>query len=152
MTGIKHLIECHCIMPQYRNIKNPPYHKFVVFSQIDSSDTVVPKHAACNNCGVIHNVIDISRSEILSGREQGAIIEKEDMKFMLPQSIQDIFENYGCEIPDWEHALFILENKKWGEHIILNRKEEMDDISGKILKFYDSGKYRIEPYMIKRTI
>ena len=53
MRGQKHLIECHCILPQYRRALNTVYHKFVVFSEIDDSDTVVPKFAQCNNCGVI---------------------------------------------------------------------------------------------------
>ncbi len=38
--GQKHLIECHCILPQYRRSSNTVYHKFVVFSVIDDSDTV----------------------------------------------------------------------------------------------------------------
>ena len=84
MKGLKHLIECHCVLPQFRKRENPPYHKFVVFSLIDDSDTAIPKHARCNNCGVIHNVIDICKSEILPGQEVGAVMTKKDCGMMLP--------------------------------------------------------------------
>ena len=45
MNGIKHLIECQCILPQFKKRENPPYHKFVVFSIIDDVDEVLEKFA-----------------------------------------------------------------------------------------------------------
>ena len=152
MKGIKHLIECHCVLPQYRRQENPPYHRFVVFSLIDDSDAVVAKHARCNNCGVIHNVVDICRSEILLGQEVGAVMTTEDCGMMLPSGVKQILETYGCEVPDWEHALYILQNEKWNEFIIMNREEtEQGDLTGKILKFLGPGNYRLEPFLQKRT-
>ena len=65
MTGVLHLIECHCCLPQYKNSKKPVYHKFKVFSILDDGDTVISKHSQCNNCGVVHHVIDICKSEII---------------------------------------------------------------------------------------
>ena len=64
MQGFKHLVQCHCILPQYRKMKDPVFHKFVVFSTIDKKDNVEPKNVQCNNCGVIHKVFDICKSEI----------------------------------------------------------------------------------------
>lgn len=153
MKGIKHLIECHCVLPQYRKNKSPPYHQFVVFSIVDASDTAISKHAACNNCGVIHNVIDVCKSEILLGQEVGAIMTMKDCSMMLPSGISQMLETYGCEVPDWEHALFILQNEKWGDFIIINREEtESGDLAGKTLNFYGPGNYRLEPFLQKRTI
>ena len=152
MQGIKHLVECHCVLPQFRNSPKPVYHRFVVFSIIDDSNTIVPKHAQCNNCGVIHNVVDICKSEIYHGKEVGAIMEKKDISLMLPDSIINILESYDCDIATWENALFILQNTQWGEHIVLTRNEEESEIHGKILKFYGAGQYRIEPYMIRNRI
>lgn len=151
--GIKHIIECHCIMPQYRRMTNPPYHQFKVFSIIDASNQVIPKHAACTNCGVIHNVIDLQKSEILAGEEVGAVMKKDDCKLMLPGGIVQILETYDCEVCDWEHALFILQNEKWGEYIIVSREEtDLGDISGKLLNINGPGQYRLEPFFSKRTI
>ncbi len=153
MKGLKHLIECHCVLPQFRRQKNPPYHSFTAFSLIDDSDTVIPKHAKCNNCGVIHNVVDICKSEILMAQEVGAVMEIEDCKLMLPSGISQVLETYDCETPDWEHALYILQNEKWGEFIIVNREEtEVGDLAGKVLKFIGAGQYRLEPFLQKRTV
>ena len=121
MKGLKHLVECHCVLPQYRKQKDPPYHKFIVFTLLDDSDTVIPKHARCNNCGVIHNVIDICKSEILLGQEVGAVMTKEDCSMMLSKGITQVLDTYGCEVPDYEHALYILQNEKWDDFIIVNR-------------------------------
>ena len=153
MKGIKHLVECHCVLPQYRKQQNPPYHQFIVFSILDESDTVIPKHAACNNCGVIHNVIDVCKSEIQLGQEVGAVMGIEDCGLMLPSGIKQILETYGCEVPDWEHALFILQNEKWNDFIIVNREEtDRGDLTGKILRFNGPGNYRLEPFLQKRTV
>ena len=70
MKGVKHLVQCHCILPQYKNAKDPVFHKFTVFSVIDDSDTVVSKYAECNNCGAAHKVYDICKSEIVVGKDE----------------------------------------------------------------------------------
>ena len=153
MKGLKHLVECHCVMPQYRKQADPPYHQFIVFSLIDDSETVVSKHARCNNCGVIHNIIDICKSEVMLGQEVGAVMTKEDCGMMLPAGVKQILETYECEVPDWEHALYILQNEKWNDFIIVNREDtEIGDLAGKILKFLAPGNYRLEPFLQKRTI
>ena len=153
MKGIKHLIECHCVLPQYRKVENPPYHRFIVFSLIDDSETIIPKHAKCNNCGVVHNVIDVCKSEVLLGQEVGAVMTKEDCGMMLPSGVKQMLETYNCEVPDWEHALYILQNEKWGDFIIINREEtEQGDLTGKILRFVGRGNYRLEPFLQKRTV
>ena len=153
MKGIKHLVECHCVMPQFRNNPQPQYHSFVVFSLLDDSDTAIPKHAKCNNCGVIHNVIDVCKSEILpGGQEVGAVMTKQDCGMMLPAGVKQVLETYGCEVPDWEHALYILQNEKWDDFIIIHREEtDTGDLTGKILKFLGRGNYRLEPFFQKRT-
>jgi hypothetical protein len=140
-------------MPQYRKQKDPPYHQFIVFSLIDDADTAITKHAKCNNCGVIHNIIDICKSEILLGEEVGAVMSKEDCGMMLPSGVKQMLETYNCEVPDWEHALYILQNEKWNEFIIVHREEtDKGDLTGKILKFLSLGNYRLEPFLQKRTI
>lgn len=151
--GIKHIVECHCVMPQYRKHPNPPYHKFKVFSIIDESQQVIPKHAACTNCGVIHNVVDLCKSEIDAGEEVGAVMKISDCKLMIPSGIVQILETYNCEVCDYEHVLFILQNEKWGEYIIVSREEtDAGDISGKLLKLESPGQYKLEPFFSKRTI
>ncbi|OUU74664.1 MAG: hypothetical protein CBC29_05925 [Methylococcaceae bacterium TMED69] len=155
MAGVKHLIECHCVLPQFRNnLKNTQYHKFKVFSTYDQTGAIIPKFSACNNCGVIHKVIDICKSEIQVGKDSGAVIGIDDCALLIPESILNILQNYSCELPDYEHAIDILQNEDWGQHIIVNRDESDDgnEQFGKILKFNGPGKYSIEPFTIKRVL
>mgnify|MGYP001216643946 CR=1 FL=1 len=146
MEGIKHLVECHCVLPQLKGSKNITYHKFVVFSIIDDSDTVIPKNAKCNNCGVIHNVVDICKSEIEVGFEANAVITKEDIKLMIPSDLSSILETYDCDIATWENALFLYENNIYDKKIVISRTEEENKIFGKLLKITNNKIFRIEPY------
>lgn len=146
MECIKHLVECHCKLPQYKNKVDAPYHQFVVFSIIDGSGTAIPKHAVCNNCGVVHNVFDIAKSEILLGQELGAVMSIDDISLMLPDSLRNILVSYKCDVADWEHVLFVLQNNKFPENIIIDRKSENNIISGKCLLMESHGKYKIQPF------
>jgi len=78
---------------------------------------------------------------------------KNDCGTMLPSGVKQMLETYNCEVPDWEHALYILQNEKWKEFIIVHREEtEAGDVVGKILKFNDFNNYRLEPFLQKRTV
>ena len=151
MTGLKHTVECHCTLPQYRTNPKPPYHRFIVFSIIDDGDAVIPKHASCNNCGVVHNVFDIGKSEILLGQEIGAIMQKSDIQMMLPETITNILSNYDCDIATWEQTLFYFQNQKYPSRVILNRNSEEGIVSGKCLLISQPGKYQIQPYSRKEV-
>jgi hypothetical protein len=152
MQGIKHLIECHCVLPQFRQA-GKPYHQFVVFSILDDSDTVLEKQARCNNCGVVHNVIDIGKSQILGGQEVGAIMDKDDVSLMLPSSLTNILKNYDCDISTWEQVLFLVQNDEWGSEVILTREEdETGDINGKKLLLKSPAQYQLVPYIYRRSV
>ena len=149
MQGIKHLIECHCILAQYRTRKDPVFHKFIVFSTIDDSDTVVPKFAQCNNCGAVHKIIDICKSEMLPGKDEIKSIRTfVDIKLSLPNDIVDLLNSYSCPLPTWEHAEFIFQEKKWGEEIILTREELDETVTGKLLRIENGTAFKVESFMI----
>ena len=153
MEGLRHLIECHCILPQYRHLKEPEFHKFVVFSVIDDGGTAVIKHAQCNNCEVIHEVFDICKSKIVSGRDSLKSLKTiDDIKLSLADDICSVLENYGCDISTWEHVEFVLDNQKWGTSITLTRDIIGDKIEGKSLLFVREGRIKIEPFTIRNTI
>jgi hypothetical protein len=147
MKGYKHLIECHCVLPQYRNKKKIIYHKFVVFSTIDNSDTVVPSYAQCNNCGTVHRIYDICKTEIISGKDESRGVEsKEDVSISLPKSLVELFESYKLDVPDYQYARFILENELWNSTITLASELEGEQREGKILRFLSGEKFRVEPF------
>ncbi len=144
ITGVKHLVECHCILPQYRKRPDPVFHKFVVFSEIRDDD-VVEKYSQCENCGVVHNVKDICKSEIVTNLEDlPTLITKRDIKICLPNDLCDILEEYKVDLATWEHAKFIFDNKKWDERILLSRSETEKSQEGKFLKILYFDRFTIE--------
>ncbi|MAH42952.1 hypothetical protein CL614_04500 [archaeon] len=153
MKGIKHLIECHCTLPQYRNSKKILYHKFIVFSIIDNSDTVISKFAQCNNCDVVHRVYDICKSEILAGRDEfNSLLTKDELKLMLPDDVVGVLESYNVDLATYEKAKFILDNNMWKDHVILAKDSLDDETTGKMLVFESKKKFKIELFSFKTSI
>ena len=153
MEGTKHLIQCHCILPQYKNMSNPVFHKFSVFSIIDDSDTVITKYSDCNNCGAVHKVYDICKSTFVIGREDiRSKMSKSDFKFSLSSDLFEVLEQYNRDLPDYEYAQFIIDNEKWNTTIVLSREELDGTTQGKILRFIEKNKLRIESYSHKEEI
>jgi hypothetical protein len=147
MEGLKHLIQCHCILPQFKNAENPIFHKFVVFSIIDDSDTVQPKFAQCNNCGVVHKVVDICKSELTTKEESRAIQSIEDIKFSLNSELVRVLESYNCDLATWEQAEWIYLSNRVSDYIVLTREDSKDDeVHGKRLIFLENNKFRIEAF------
>jgi hypothetical protein len=149
--GIKHLVECTCVLPQFRK-KNPPvYHRFVVFSVVNDSDTVVKKVAQCNNCGILHKVFEIGKSTILLGDEEGlgSTLTKEDIKLMLPTNVSTVLENYNADLPTWEQCLFVFENKCWDSVIVITKEtnEENGASKGKIMTLTPGGNVKLETFI-----
>ena len=152
-TGIKHLVSCHCILPQYKNQKNLVFHKFIVFSIIDDSDTVIPKFASCNNCGAVHKIIDICKTEIVVGRDEVTTqVTREDLKHSMPISLYELLDSYDRPISDFEHAVFIIENQEWGSFIVVKREEVEDYVQGKIVRFIREDKFKVESFSEKKEV
>ena len=142
--GVKHLIDCHCILPQYRNADPPIYHKFVVFSVIEN-DNVEPKFVQCNNCSVVHKIVDICKSEIVAGLDfSSAITTLEEVKPALPDDIAAILDKNRCDLATWENVLFNLDNKPEGFEIPIAREENLGLTQVKVLVVNDKGKVRLK--------
>ena len=143
-TGLKHLIRCRCVMPQFKNLPEPPVHQFVVFSIVDDSDVVKSKFSQCNNCGVIHKVVDICKSEIIQNRESmGSLINIDDIKPSLPQNLVAILESNGADLATWEASQFIFENEKWGEFVVLNSDAESGLRQGKYVQIIGKNLFKV---------
>lgn len=146
MQGIKHLIQCHCILPIMRNRPDPTFHSFVVFSILDDKGEVIPKQAQCNNCGIIHKVVDLCKSELSKDEDSSSIITVKDIEMMIPTELVNLLKNYNCDLATWELAHFIVSNSRFGERFIISRETKGDKVSGKILTIEGHGKYKIEPF------
>jgi len=148
VTGFKHLIQCHCILPQFKNKAEPIFHKFIVFSVIDDKDKVIPKYSHCNNCGVVHRVFDLCKSEIVLGKESiRSMLTKEDIRPSLPTNISSILDTYECDLPIWEEVHFIIDNKRWGSSVVLTKDILDDTIQGKNLSILGQTEVKIETFI-----
>ena len=153
MNGIKRTVQCHCILPQYKNSKNPVFHKFTVFSILDDNDVCIPKVANCNNCGAAHRVYDICKSELLVGREDSKTAMRiEDFKYSMPESLYDLLNSYQLEIYDFEYSQFVIDNEKWDTSLVLTKEQTEDSTEGKLVRFISKDKFRVESFSHKETI
>ncbi len=147
MKGQKHLISCRCVLPQFKSKTDPPVHKFIVFSSIDDSDNVVSKFAQCNNCGLVHKVTDICKSTILQGKESfKSILSIDDIKMSVPNQLSVMLEKHNADLPTWEHVSFILENKLWGDHVVLTSEIEDNVKHGKYVRILGENLYKVESF------
>ena len=153
IIGQKHLIKCRCVLPQFKNSADPEkkQHRFTVFSEI-IDDVVKQKYSQCNNCGLIHKVTDICTSEIMSGKEaMSSILTIDDIKSSLNDNLISILERYQCDLPTWEHAQFVFENKKWGDFVVLTSDIEDDDKIVKYVRFLGETLLKVETYSRKEV-
>lgn len=146
MEGVKHLVQCHCVLPTLRKLPNPVYHSFIVFSVVDDGGNVISKDAECTNCGVIHKIVDICKSEITTKEKSSSIITIKDISLMIPSDLSNVLTTYDCDVATWEHAHFIYTNQKWGEKVVLTRQTEDGTTKGKILTFEGPQKFKIESF------
>jgi len=142
--ALRHLVQCHCILPQYRKRKDPIFHKFVVFSIIEN-DKVEEKLAQCPNCNIVHKIVDICKSEIVSGKDEASsIVDIDDLKISLPDKIIRLLESYNADLSIWEHVSFILDEELWGLRIKLTSDEADDEVVSKFLLFKSESSFKVE--------
>jgi hypothetical protein len=150
MKGFRHLIQCHCILPQYRRSKEPVFHKFVVFSIVDEDEEVMPKIAECNNCGVVHRVIDICKSEIIHKIEDArSIVKIDDIIPTIPSSTVAVLSAHKCDISIWENIKFIYDNDLWGESVVIAKDQINDSTQIKILTIKSEDRVKVDSHVRK---
>jgi hypothetical protein len=153
MLGQKHTVQCRCIMNQFKRLKTPPLHKFVVFSIINDSNNIIPKFVQCNNCGIIHKVVDINRSEIVTAREHmSSIVSFDELKTSTPEKLASILETNSCDQPTWEMANFIIENQRWGEIVVMTSDLEGSTRQGKYIRILGEALYKVENFTREEAI
>ena len=148
MPGDKHLIQCHCVLPQFRKRENPVFHKFVVFSPTDSEGNVIPKIVKCNNCGVLHKVIDFCKSKIIYGVDESfAVIDIKDISPQIPENIRGILESHKCDVSTWEQVDNVIQSREWEKPVVVAKKSIAGSTQVKILFIDENLKYRIESHL-----
>jgi len=153
MPGIKHLIECHCVLPLYKNSQKIIYHKFPVYSKFDDKGRIKQKLVKCNNCDALHLIKEICRSEIKPGKDQSSlVVTKEDLSYMLSDKIVSILEKVDADISTWEQITDIVEEERWKEKIVIKRDiiDEVEHV--KIIEVLGENKLKIYSDVIRDII
>ena len=151
LDGMRHLVECHCILPQFRNTSPTVYHKFIVFS-VSEDDVVQPKLAQCNNCGIIHKVVDFCKSEIVHGLEDSSSLRTiDDIKVSMPQNLVEFLVPQSLDISLWELIEFVLDNKQEKE-IPLTKDDKTDLTQIKMLHIKNDGSFKVKTVTRQDTL
>ena len=145
--GLKHLIQCRCILPTLKGRSDPPLHSFIAFSIIGEDGNLIEKRVSCNNCGVMHLVTEVCVSSIVQSVDgSSSQVSIDDVAIFLPDSVKSILESYNKELPDYEHIKFMIDENITSEFIVLDQEFNEGKKSGKILKYKGSNKFEIEPF------
>lgn len=143
---VKHLISCKCILPQFRKMQEPPFHKFIVFSELDENAMVVPSFSQCPNCGVVHKVKEVGISEILKKEDLRSVLSTEELKSALPEKLQNDLTGYELESYQLQEILFILENKLWGRSVILTKETSDGLTAGKYIQLISDNLWKFSNF------
>lgn len=144
--GMKHVISCKCFLPQFKDLPDPPEHRFVVFSELDEFANVKMSYAQCNNCGIIHKILEIGKSAILKKEDTKALETIEEIGDQLPDWMKAILQKYDCDLPTFQEARFILINQLWGRYIVLTRDRAEENLIGKVLMILGERLHKIETF------
>lgn len=146
-TGQKHLIACRCVMPQFRSLPDPPVHRFVVFSVIADDGTVEPRLVQCNNCGIVHSVTDLTRSEIVKGKEFAqSIATIDDVRASMPEQLAAILDRAGADLATWEAARFCLDEQRWGDFVVLTSDAVEGSRQGKYVRVLGPSLFKVDTF------
>ena len=153
MPGIKHLIECHCYLAIFKKRKKLFNHKFAVYSKLDEFNSVIPKIFKCNNCDALHRVVGIGKSELIPGKDQTKLtLTKDELSLMIPNKIKNILEDYNSDISNYDHVIDIIEERRWGEFIVLKRDIIDENENVKILTINGKDNIKISTEIINSIV
>ena len=122
---------------------DPPSYEFVVFSELVDG-IVQTKLVACPNCGIIHKVVDLCKSEILNRDESRTLTSVDDVKLSLSEPLIAILEKHDVDISIWEQSRWIIENQQWGSFVQLEQEKVKGGKVVKIMTILGTSLFRIE--------
>lgn len=157
MKYLKHLIECQCILPQYKKQDKILFHKFPVFSLFKENvnqdfSEPIEKYVKCNNCDAVHRVYDICKSELIKNSDNytDLVTSLEDLKYAIPAELIEILSKNQMDIADYEMCAHLIEIKGT-DKIILTKKDVGNNIVCKFLIFTD-GAFSIKQQSFQRDM
>ena len=68
---------------------------------------------------------------------------------MLPPRLSNVFIKNNCSLADMEHAIDIIEEERWGEHVVMRRDVIDEEEQIKLVRIIDDKRFQIETKTIK---
>ena len=154
ISGQRHLIECHCILPIYKNAKTQIYHKIAVYSMFnEQTGKVIPKYVNCNNCGITHYVTEYCKSEIQIGKEDITSIRSVlEVEIGLPEKLTKFLKQYSPTIDILEEVEHVFNNQLFPKGIIIKREIIDEKHNIKILNLINEQRFTISSEILDNTI
>jgi hypothetical protein len=101
---------------------------------------------------VVHKIYDLCKSEIVQGRDELRSVTKlEEISLSLPQDLRDVLKSYECDITVWEHLRFILEERRWGDRVVLTRENINGEVVGKVMTVSAGDRFSLEDYISREN-
>lgn len=119
---------------------------FAVFSVVEDDGEFRVRFAQCNNCGIIHRVTEFNRSVVVSREAMGSLVSIDDVRASLPARLADLLEANNVDLATWEMASFIVENKRWGDFVVLAADEESGLRQGKYVRILGEALFKVESF------
>lgn len=154
MPGQRHLIECHCILPIYKNKAPPVYHKFAVYSLLDEkTGSVEQKYVNCNNCGVTHFVKEFCKSEIKLGKEDiKSVRDIKEVSLSLPEKLLTLLNEYSSTIDIYEEIEDVIDTGDYPRELVIKREIIDEKYHLKILKVLSVDRFKISSEVLDDII
>jgi len=76
----------------------------------------------------------------------------DEIRTFIPEDLRKLLDTYKCDLPVWEHIKFSLDEKMWGDKIILTRENINEEITGKILTIVSNDRFSLESYISREDI
>jgi len=152
VQGQKHSVKCRCILPQFRQRKDPVFHEFVVFSEIHD-EIFVESFSQCNNCGIVHRIYDFCKSEIISSKENMKTLPRiSDIEISLPIDVSSVLKSSNADLATYQEINFIINNRICGKKILLEKEIVDGYVVGKFISLLENDRFRIEPFSYQNEI
>jgi len=124
----------------------PPAHQFVVFSIIGDDDKVQVKFAQCNNCGILHKVTDICKSDIMARDVMTSLVTIDDIKPSIPEGLRVLLENNHADLATWEAVQYLFTSQTWGGFVVISSDTEDGIKQGKYVRVMGENLFRVEGF------
>ena len=134
-------------------MSDPVFHKFVVYSTTNESGDVNVSLAKCNNCGVVHKVVDFCKSEVMIGQEDSlAIVTIEDIRSNIPEKIAGILDKHKCDVATWQQVEDVFDDQAWGSMVTISKEKAGDSTQIKYLKINSETRFKVQADLRKDEI